>query len=156
MGCYLSRLIEPDTVLVKSDGAFKFHVITGGLTLIRGYVQQNIPGGTLFVTDTRLIHYTKCCGLNHIDFELAAIKDLEATSSFGADCSMHYPCCTSCPDSYIQFKTKIDGREHRIGIKVKDSQQVAEDINFNRTVKVRNLTVITEESSPHHVELKIN
>ena len=139
MGCILPTMISSDDMLTVMDGNVKFQLITGGLTLIRGYVQQDIPGGTLFITDQYLIHCTKGCGYNRLDFDLMKIHDLQYLDKFGASCNYPFTCCKDCPDSYIAFRTRIDRKEHQIGIKVKDCEIVFNNIksvmNFKKTHK---------------------
>ena len=81
MGCCFPRLISPENVLEEGDGHLMLSFVTGGLVILRGNVQQNLPGGTLFITDRKLIHCTQCFGCHRIEFKLAKLKELESQLS---------------------------------------------------------------------------
>ena len=146
MGCCFPRLISPESALEEGDGHLMLSFMTGGLVIVRGNVQQNLPGGTLFITDRKLIHCTQCFGCHRIEFKLAKLKELESQLSFGSGCNMQpLPCCTSLPDSYLTFKAKIDRKIHTVGIKIKNSDEVL--IRIEKLVKKHKirLSVIEEE-----------
>ena len=145
MGCCFPRLISPENVLEEGDGHLMLRFPTGGLTLLRGNVQQNLPGGTLFITDRKLIHCTQCFGCHRIEFKLAKLKELESELCFGSNCQVAVPCCPSLPDSYLTFKAKIDRKVHSIGIKLKNSDEVLGRVEkIVKKHKIR-LSVIEEE-----------
>lgn len=145
MGCCLPKQLSPDRVIGEKDGQLMFTFITGGLTLLRGNVQQNLPGGTLFITDRKLIHCTKFFGYHRIEFRLTKLKDLESAMTFGSNCQVTLPCCRGMPDSYLIFNAKFDRRLHSIGIKLRDSDDVLHRVkNLIKKFQQR-LSVIEEE-----------
>lgn len=124
MGCCYPKLLKSKNVIRKDDGRVLRAFITGGLTLVRGNIQQNLPGGTLFITDKKLIHCTKFFGHHRIEFSLNKLKDLDSSLTFGSNCQVTLPCCLDRPDSYLVFKSDFDRKLHTIGIKVIDSDEV--------------------------------
>ena len=155
MGCCFPRLISPEKALEEGDGHLMLSFVTGGMIILRGNVQQNLPGGTLFITDRKLIHCTQCFGCHRIEFRLNKLKEIESQLSFGSSgCNVTVPCCTSLPDSYLTFKAKIDRKVHTVGVKIKNSDHVLSQIDkLIKKHKIR-LSVIAEEEGKDMVKSK--
>ena len=145
MGCCFPRMMSPENIIKDDDGHLMFTMVTGGITIVRGNVQQNLPGGTLFVTDKKLIHCTRCFGCHRLEFKLTKLRDLDSSLTFAGNCHVSVPCCTSLPDSYLIFKAKLDRKIHHIGIKLKNSDDVFHRVEkLIKKYKIR-LSIIEEE-----------
>lgn len=145
MGACFPKLLPADRVIGEKDGQLMYTCVTGGLILVRGNMQQNLPGGTLFITDRKVIHCTKFFGYHRIEFRLSKLKDLESTLTFGSNCQVTMPCCRGLPDSYLVFKSKFHQRLHSIGIKLKDSDEVLKRVEKLIKKYQQRLSVIEEE-----------
>ena len=143
MGCCLPKEMSPNEVINETDSHLNITTVTGGLKLIRRNTHQGLPGGTLFVTNTHIIHCTKCWGYNRIDFQLNQIKDLKSEPSNSCYTCMLF--CRTCPDGYISFRAKLDRKEHEIRIKVKSFDKLVSRIERIRKINERELSVILEE-----------
>ena len=145
MGCCYPKLISPEEAICEGDGKLMFTFKTGGLTLLRGSVQQNLPAGTLFITDKKIIHCTKCFSCHRLEFRLSKLKELESSLTFGNHCQVTIPCCRGLPNSFMVFKTKFDRKLHSVAIKLKDSDEVVGNVEKLIKKYRQRLSVIKEE-----------
>jgi len=115
--------MAPENLLSTLDGKIGYKFKTGGLRIASGNMQHIIPGGTLFLTDRKIIHCNKNLGVNRVEFEMNSVKDLKGseTKSTGWFTTTFYK---SKFKTYIYFKARIDDKKYYVRVKIMDAKNV--------------------------------